>query len=119
MAFFNSLSKATLGAFAFAILSLQQGLQSELIENQLYNGTSLNGVVTVIIDDGSGATPSGTISLVANALNGSPDIQDSPGVRYPGTHAGMNCGWAYDYDHGQGSGRVVGTALDGKSLIGP
>lgn len=70
VAFFNSLSKATLGAFAFAILSLQQGLQSELIENQLYSGASVNGVVTVIIDDGSGATPSGTISAVSNALNG-------------------------------------------------
>jgi uncharacterized phage protein gp47/JayE len=69
IAFINSLSKATLGAFGYAILSLQQGLQYQLIENKTYGGVSVNGLVTVIIDDGSGDTPSGTISAVANALN--------------------------------------------------
>lgn len=65
-AFFNSLSEATDGAFVFAITSTQQGLQYQLIENQDYNGQTDNGFVTIIIDDGSGNTPTSTVNLVAN-----------------------------------------------------
>jgi uncharacterized phage protein gp47/JayE len=68
VAFMNSLSEGTLGAFAFAITSLQQGLQYKLIENTDYNGQTDNGFVTVIIDDGSGNTPTATVNLVANAI---------------------------------------------------
>jgi hypothetical protein len=68
VAFMNSLSEGTLGAFAFAITSLQQGLQYKLIENVDYNGSTDNGMVTVIIDDGSGTTPTATVNLVANAI---------------------------------------------------
>jgi hypothetical protein len=69
IAFINSLSKATLGAFGYAILSLQYGLQYQLIENKDYNGAADNGMVTVIIDDGSGATPSGTITAAWSVIN--------------------------------------------------
>lgn len=68
VAFMNSLSEGTLGAFAYAITSLQQGLQYKLIENTAYNGTADNGFVTVIIDDGSGDTPTATVNLVASAI---------------------------------------------------
>lgn len=68
IAFMNSLSEGTLGAFAFAITSLQQGLQYKLIENVDYNGSADNGMVTVIIDDGSGNTPTATVNLVASAI---------------------------------------------------
>lgn len=68
VAFMNSLSEGTLGAFAYAITSLQQGLQYKLIENQDYNGQADNGFVTVIVDDGSGATPTATVNAVANAI---------------------------------------------------
>jgi Baseplate J-like protein len=67
-AFMNSLSEGTLGAFAFAITSLQQGLQFKLIENVDYNGQVDNGMVTVIIDDGSGNTPAATVNAVASAI---------------------------------------------------
>lgn len=68
VAYFNSLSKGTIGAIEYAIMSLQQGLQSQIIENQDYNGTTDDGMVTVIIDDGSGSTPSATVSAVFNAI---------------------------------------------------
>jgi uncharacterized phage protein gp47/JayE len=68
VAFMNSLSEGTLGAFAYAITSLQQGLQYKLIENTDYNGQTDDGFVTVIIDDGSGDTPTATVNLVANAI---------------------------------------------------
>lgn len=67
-AYMASLSEATLGAFAFAIISLQQGLQYKLIENTDYNGQADNGYVTVIVDDGSGNTPTATVNAVANAI---------------------------------------------------
>lgn len=67
-AFFNSLSGGTTGAFAYAITSTQQGLQYQIIENQDYNGQTDDGFVTVIIDDGSGNTPTATVNLVANNI---------------------------------------------------
>lgn len=77
VAFFNSLSKATLGAFQYAIASLQQGLQYQIIENKLYNGTTDNGMVTVIVDDGSGNTPAAVVSAVYTAI----DAVRAAGVR--------------------------------------
>jgi hypothetical protein len=69
-AFFNSLSEATDGAFVFEITSTQQGLQYQLIENEDFNGQTDNGFVTIIIDDGSGNTPTSTVNLVANNIIG-------------------------------------------------
>lgn len=77
VSFFNSLSKATVGAFAFVIASLQQGLQSQIIENKDFNGATDNGMVTVIIDDGSGSTPSQTVSNTFNAV----DMVRAAGIR--------------------------------------
>lgn len=68
VAFIYSLSKGTYGAFVYAITSLQQGLQYQIIPNKDYNGATDYGMVTVIIDDGSGATPTATINAVANAI---------------------------------------------------
>jgi len=65
-AFFNSLSEGTLGAFAFAITSTQQGLQYQIIENEDFNGQTDDGFVTIIIDDGSGNTPTSTVNKVAS-----------------------------------------------------
>jgi hypothetical protein len=39
-------------------------------------------------------------------------------VQYPGT-AGANCGWAYDYSSGTGTGRLFGTGTDSQTLVGP
>lgn len=69
IAFMNSLSEATLGAYAYAITSLQQGLEYNLVENVDYNGTADNGMVTIIVDDGSGSIPSPLLTIIANAVN--------------------------------------------------
>lgn len=68
-AFMNSLSEGTIGAFQFAITSLQQNLQSQILENVDFNGSLDKGMVTVIIDDGSGDTPTATVNAVASAIN--------------------------------------------------
>lgn len=67
-AFFGSLSEGTVAAIENAITGLQQNLQSEVIENQDFNGQTDNGMVTIIIDDGSGDTPTATITSVFNAV---------------------------------------------------
>lgn len=69
VAFFNALSKATVGAFQYAITSLQQGLQYQIIENKDFNGATDNGMVTIIVDDGSGDIPAGIVSTVFAAVN--------------------------------------------------
>jgi|SRR5579883_935267 len=68
--FINQLSKGTPSAIGFAITSLQQNLQYSIIENKDYSGATDNGMVTVIVDDGSGNIPAGTLALATNAVNG-------------------------------------------------
>jgi uncharacterized phage protein gp47/JayE len=68
IAFINSLSKGTTGAFAYAITALQQGLQHAFKENEDYAGTPDNGLVTVVVDDGSGAISGALVTLVQNVL---------------------------------------------------
>lgn len=77
-AFINSLSKGTVGAFEYAITSFQQGLQYQIIENKDYNGATDNGMVTVIIDDGSGSTPTPTIAGAFNFI----DAIRAAGIRF-------------------------------------
>ena len=69
VAFINSFSKATLGAIEYAITSYQQGMQYNILENVDYSGATDNGMVTIIVDDGSGSTPSGTVSAVSSVVN--------------------------------------------------
>jgi general secretion pathway protein G len=57
-------------------------------------------------------------SVPANALNLLTTVVDVPGALYPGT-AGSNCGWAYDYNSGTGTGRLYGTGTDSQTLVGP
>lgn len=69
VAFINSLSKGTVGAFEFAITNLRQGLQVKLRENEDYNGTPDNGMVTIVVDDGSGAIPNALLTQCLAAVN--------------------------------------------------
>jgi hypothetical protein len=66
--YINSLAKATPGAIGFAILSTQLGLQYTITENKDYAGATVYGMVTVIVDDGSGAIPSDVLTAVTNAI---------------------------------------------------
>jgi uncharacterized phage protein gp47/JayE len=69
VAYLASLSKATGAAVGYAVTSLQQGLSYSITEGQAYDGTAKAGYFYVVIDDGSGATPSGTLASAATAID--------------------------------------------------
>lgn len=64
----NNLEKGTVGAFEAEVLQLQAGLKVTILENQDINGNPLIGVVTVVVDDGSGSPPQSLLDLAAAAL---------------------------------------------------
>ncbi len=68
--FMASRARATPAAIAFAIASLQQGLQHVLSENTDPSGAVRPGFFTVTVDDGSGAPPGSLIAAVAAAVDG-------------------------------------------------
>ena len=65
---FSSLSQGTPAAINAAVADVAQNLTWQQINNTDAGGNYRPGTVTVVIDDGSGATPSGTASLVAAAV---------------------------------------------------
>ncbi len=67
--FIDSRSRATPVAIAFAIDSLQQGLQHVVSENVDPSGAARPGFFTVTIDDGSGAPPATLLAAVAAAVD--------------------------------------------------
>jgi hypothetical protein len=73
-----SLSKATLAAIAAAITSVQTGLSYNILENVGYSGAAQAGMLTVVIDDGSGYPNSTLLANVANAI----DQTRAAGVTY-------------------------------------
>jgi uncharacterized phage protein gp47/JayE len=64
-----SLSKATNAAVAFAIASVQQGLDYTLTENENYAGSSQPGYFYVVVDDGSGSPSTDLLDRIAAAIN--------------------------------------------------
>lgn len=69
ISYIQSLSKATKGAVAFAIQSLEQGLTYTLTENEAYDGTYEPGYFYVVVDDGSGNPSDTLVSTVYNAID--------------------------------------------------
>ena len=65
---FSSLSKGTPAAIDAAVADVAQNLTWQQINNTNGGGNYAPGTVTVVIDDGSGATPSSTVALVATAV---------------------------------------------------
>lgn len=65
----TSLAEGTYPAVATAASSVSTNITFEILPNSLADGTYAPGFFTVVIDDGSGATPSGTVTAVANAVN--------------------------------------------------
>jgi uncharacterized phage protein gp47/JayE len=65
---FSSLSKSTPAAIDAAVADVAQNLTWRQINNTDAGGNFAPGAVTVAVDDGSGATPSSTIALVATAV---------------------------------------------------
>ena len=66
--FIDSRSRATPVAVAYAIGSVQQGLQFALAENQLPDATPRQGCFTVTVDDGSGAASDALLATVTAAI---------------------------------------------------
>jgi len=66
--YINSLSKGTEGAIGYAITSVQQGLQYQIIENPP-PAPGLPPAVTVYIDDGTGALPAAVLVECQTAVN--------------------------------------------------
>lgn len=63
-----SLSKATFSAIAFAITSLQLGIQYTITPNQTYSGQTQFGFFYVVVDDGTGSPPSSLLTQVAGVI---------------------------------------------------
>ena len=63
--FIGSLSKGTVAAIQYAITSLQLGLKCTVIENYASDGTFVQGLLTITVDDGSGAPPQSLLSTVS------------------------------------------------------
>lgn len=69
IAYIASLSKATKAAVGYAISSVRQGLQFQIVENQQYAGTTDNGYFFVVVDDGTGSPSSTLLSTINNAID--------------------------------------------------
>ena len=66
--YINSLSKGTEGAIGYAIESVQQGLQYQILENPP-PAPGMPPAVSVWVDDGSGAIPAATVAAASAAVN--------------------------------------------------
>ncbi|HEY9678686.1 MAG TPA: baseplate J/gp47 family protein [Drouetiella sp.] len=67
--YINSLSKNTRPAITAAIMSVEQGINFNLLENVDFNGNERDGFFTVVIDDGSGNAPDELLTQVATAVD--------------------------------------------------
>ncbi len=67
--YLNSLAEATQGAIQNAIDSVQQGLESLLLENQTVTGATAVGQFSAIIDNGTGSPPSSLLNSIGAALD--------------------------------------------------
>lgn len=81
--YINSLSKGTEGAIGYAIQSVQQGLQYQILEMPP-PAPGLPPAVSVWVDDGSGAIPAATLAAASSAVNAVRAAGVSVGV-YPAT----------------------------------
>src|ERR1700729_1203343 len=66
VAFINSLRAGTVGALTFAAQSVQQGIQVQFLLSQDTNLQTDYGMITMYVDDGSGAIPSATLTSITN-----------------------------------------------------
>lgn len=66
--FISSLSKATKAAISAAISGVQSGLTFQLGDALMFSGATWPGAFTVVVDDGSGAIPMGTLNAVSAAV---------------------------------------------------
>jgi uncharacterized phage protein gp47/JayE len=77
--YIQSLRKGTVLAIRFAILSLQQGLTCVILENVATDGSTDNGFLTIVVDDGTGAPPDSLLEAASDAID--LDVR-AAGIRY-------------------------------------
>jgi uncharacterized phage protein gp47/JayE len=83
VAYIQSLEKGTPLAVETAILSVQEGVSQEVVENYTYAGAFERGNFYAVVDDGSGDPPSGFITAYANAIEAVRPIGTTYGVFGP------------------------------------
>jgi hypothetical protein len=66
--YINTLSRATKAAIAYAIISVQQGIDYNLTENLNYSNATDIGYFYAVVDDGSHSPSSGFLMAVGNAI---------------------------------------------------
>ncbi|GEP00625.1 baseplate J/gp47 family protein [Methylobacterium haplocladii] len=66
--FFASLAKATNPAIAFAVSSLELGIQYQIVENESRDGSPNPGFIYVVVDDGTGAPGDDLLADVTTAI---------------------------------------------------
>ncbi len=81
--YINSRSQGTPEAVDYAIASVQQNIDFQLVENYAYTGTFQPGYFYVVVDDGSGSPPSSLITSVQVAINAARPLCDEFGVFGP------------------------------------
>lgn len=97
-----SLSKATVAAVAYAMTSVQQGVDYSLVENEQYNGTEDNGYFYGVVDDGSGAPDDDFLATEAAAVEAVRPIGIRYGMFKPvvvSADVGMTITTASEYSH--------------------
>lgn len=70
--FLSYQAKGTQFAIIYAVTSVAPGVLCKILERQLPDGTSLNGVVSIIVDDGTGSTttlPTAFVDACQTAAN--------------------------------------------------
>ena len=102
-AYIASLSKATLGAVSYAIMTTQSGLYYKITENQDYlTGAAKGGSFFVIVDDGTGAPSSTLLASVYTAIDAvrAAGVQFSvwpPNLIYASVALTITTGPSYDH----------------------
>ena len=66
--YIGSLSKSTIAAIQYAITSMQLGMQCTIIENIASDGTYVAGLLTITVDDGTGAPSPGLVDSASAAV---------------------------------------------------
>lgn len=101
--YISSLSRATKGAVANAIKSVQTGLTYTLVENADYFGAPHVGYFYVVIDDGSGTPSAGLLASISTAIEAVRPLGTSfsvfaPTVLTANVAASITTAPGYDHD---------------------
>lgn len=78
-----SLARGTKGAIINAVLSIQQGMSCQVIEDYTYAGAYQPGYFYVVVDDGSGHPSSTLLSTASNAVDAVRPVGSTFGVFGP------------------------------------